>query len=87
MLIAAACVLGPFSCAYRPTGCGIMALLQPCTNDRAPCAPPQLIGPITDCGDAAILGDWLELGQWETVPLPRELRRHDLWARSATRRN
>jgi len=71
MLVAAACVLGPLSCASRPTGCGVMAVLQQCTNDRMPCALTQLVGPITDRGGAAILGDWLELGQWETVQLPR----------------
>jgi hypothetical protein len=64
-----------------------MALLQPCTNDRVACGPPRWIGPITDNGDAAVLRDWLELGQWENTPLPRGLSRHHLWARSASRSN
>lgn len=87
MLVSAACMLGPLTCASRPTGCGVMAMLQPCTNDRVPCGPPRWIGPITDHGDAAILRDWLEVGQWETMPLPRQLSRHHLWARSASRSN
>ena len=87
MLIAAACMLGPLTCASRPSGCGVMALLQPCTNDRVACGPPQWIGPITDYDDAAILRDWLELGQWENIPLPGHLARHHLWAGSAGRSN
>ena len=86
MLVAAACMLGPLTCASRPTGCGVMAVLQPCTTDRVACGPPQWIGPITDDGDTAILRDWLELGQWETTPLPTQLGRH-LWARSASHSN
>jgi hypothetical protein len=87
MLVAAACMFGPLACASRPTGCGVMALLQPCTDDRAPCGLPQWIGPITDNRDATVLRDWLELGQWEDTPLPGHLRRHHLWARSAGQSN
>lgn len=65
MLVSAACMLGPLTCASRPTGCGVMAMLQPCTNDRVPSGPPRWIGPITDHGDAKVLRDWLERGQWE----------------------
>src|SRR6202008_5111847 len=86
MLVAAACMLGPLTCASRPTGCGVMAVLQPCTTDRVACGPPQWIGPITDDGDTAVLRDWLELGQWETTPLPTKLSRH-LWARSSSHSN
>ena len=86
MLVAAACMLGPLTCASRPTGCGVMAVLQPCTTDRVACGPPQWIGPITDDGDTAVLRDWLELGQWETTPLPKQLSRH-LWARSGSHSN
>lgn len=87
MLVAAECMLGPLACASRPTGCGVLALLQPCTNDRAACGPPHWIGPIADHVDATVLRDWLELGQWENTPLPRQLIRHHLWARSASRSN
>ena len=87
MLVAAACMLGPLTCASRPTGCGVMAMLQPCTNDRVACGPPHWIGPITDKAEAAVLRDWLELGQWENAPVPRQLGRHQLWTRNASRSN
>ena len=87
MLVAADCMLGPLACASRPSGCGVMALLQPCTNDRVACGPPQWIGPITDNGEAVALRDWLERGQWENVPVPRELDRHQRWTRRASRSN
>lgn len=87
MLVSAACMLGPLTCASRPTGCGVMAVVQPCTNDRVACGPPHWIGPITDNGEAAALRDWLELGQWENTPVPRQLGRHQIWTRSANRSN
>jgi hypothetical protein len=87
ILVSAACILGPLTCASRPTGCGVMAVLQPCTNDRVACGPPYWIGPITDDGDAAMLRDWLERGRWENTPLPSHLDRHQLWARSVRRSN
>lgn len=87
MLVEAACMLGPLTCASRPTGCGVMAVVQPCTNDRAACGPPHWVGPIVDSDEAAALRDWLELGQWENMPVPRPLRRHQFWARNAGRAN
>ena len=87
MLVSAACMLGPLTCASRPTGCGVMAVVQPCTNDRVACGPPHWIGPITDNDGAAALRDWLELGQWENTPVPGDLGRHQFWARSASRNN
>ena len=87
MLVSAACMLGPLTCASRPTGCGAMALVQPCTNDRIACGPPHWIGPITDYGQAAALRDWLELGQWENKPVPRCLRGHQSWTGIAGQRN
>jgi hypothetical protein len=83
MLVMAACLLGSLTCASRPTGCGVMALLQPCTKDRVACGQAHWIGPITDKCDAAVLRDWLELGQWESTPLPRQLTGHRLGARRA----
>jgi hypothetical protein len=80
MLVAAACMLGPLTCASRPTG--IMAVVQPCTTDRKASGPTQWIGPITDGRDAAALRDWLELGEWENAPLPTQLSRLQLWTRS-----
>lgn len=87
MLISTECMLGPLSCAARPAGYGVMALLQPCANDRVACGPPQWIGPITEDTDAAALREWLERGECEKAPLPRQLRRHDFWTRSASRSN
>jgi hypothetical protein len=87
MLVTAGCMLGPLTCASRPTGCGVMAVVQPCTDDRVACGPPHWIGPITDSGEAAALRDWLELGRWENTPVPRELGRHQFWTRGATRNN
>jgi hypothetical protein len=87
MLVSATCMLGPLTCASRPSGRGVMALVQPCTDDRTPCGPPHWIGPITDDGEAAALRDWLERGQWETSPVPRHLDRHQFWARDAGRSN
>jgi hypothetical protein len=87
MLVAAACMLGPLTCASRPSGCGVMALVQPCTNDRVACGSPHWIGPITDNSQAAALRDWLELGQWENTPVPRHLGRHQRWTRNAGQNN
>jgi hypothetical protein len=87
MLVAAACMLGPLTCASRPAGCGVMAVLQPCTSDRVPSGPPRWIGPITDRGEAAVLRDWLERGHWEKLPPPSELSKHQLWATNARRTN
>lgn len=87
MLVSAACMLGPLTCASRPSGGGVMAVVQPCTNDRMASGPAQWIGPIADSDAAAALRDWLELGQWESVPVPRQLVRHHRWARDSRRRN
>jgi hypothetical protein len=87
MLVSAACMLGPLACASRPAGYGVMALLQPCTNDRVASGPPQWIGPIADNCDAAALRDWVERGEWENAPLPRQLSKHEFWTRSAGRSN
>src|ERR1700751_5800460 len=86
MLVAAACMLGPLTCASRPTGRGVMAVLQPCTTDRVACGPPQWIGPITDDGDTAVLRDWLEPGKGKPPPLQTQLSSH-LGARSSSRSN
>ena len=85
MLVAAPCMLGPLTCASRPTG--VMAVVQPCTTDRLACGPTHWIGPVTDNDDAAALRDWLELGQWENTPVPTQLSRHRLWARHRSRSN
>ena len=87
MLVSAACMLGPLTCASRPTGCGVMAVVQPCTNAREASGPPHWVGPITDIAQAAALGDWLELGQWENTPVPSQLGRHQLWTRDTSQRN
>lgn len=87
VLVAAACMLGPLTCASRPTGCGVIALVQPCTNDREPNGPPRWIGPITDKREAARLRQWLEQGQWEHTPLPKKLTRHHLWVHGASHSN
>ena len=41
----------------------------------------------TGNGEAAALRTWLELGQWETAPMPRDLGRHQLWTRKAGQSN
>jgi hypothetical protein len=87
MLVSAACMLGPLTCASRPTGYGVMAVLQPCTKDRVAFGPPHWIGPITNKFDAAVLRDWLESGQWETTPLPTQVCGYQQWAGRATLRN
>jgi hypothetical protein len=87
MLVSAACMLGPLSCAARPTGCGVMALLQPCTDRQVACGRPWWIGPITNSVDAAALRDWVELGQWEDVPLPGQLCKHHLWTHKTRQSN
>lgn len=46
----------------------MMALVQPCTNDRVASGPARWIGPIADSDSAAALRDWLVLGQWENIP-------------------
>ncbi len=87
MLVSAPCILGPFTCASRPAGCGVMAMVQPCTTDRLPCGPPQWVGPIANSAEAALLRDWLELGRWENTALPRKLSRHTRWAARASQSN
>jgi hypothetical protein len=87
MLVSAECLLGSLSCASRPTGYGVMAVLQPCTKDRVAFGPPHWIGPITNKFDAAVLRDWLESGQWETTPLPTQLCGYQQWAGRASLRN
>ncbi|ASW87635.1 MULTISPECIES: hypothetical protein [Mycobacterium] len=87
MLVSVACMLGPLTCASRPTGGGVMALVQPCTNDRVASGPARWIGPIADSDSAAALRDWLVLGQWENIPVPRQLDRHQRWTRDSHRRN
>lgn len=80
ILVAAPCMLGPLTCASRPSG--VMAAVQPCTKDRMACGPTHWIGPVTDSDDSAALRDWLELGQWENTPMPTQLSWHQ-----RTRRN
>lgn len=87
VLVEAACMLGPLTCASRPTGCGVMAVVQPCTNDREACGPPHWVGPIADSDEAAALSDWLEQGQWEDTPIPTPLGRHQFWSRNSGRSN
>jgi hypothetical protein len=87
MLVSAECMLGALTCASRPTGYGVMAVVQPCTDDRISCGRAHWIGPITDKREAAALRDWLELGQWENTPVPRHLDRHQRWTRSDSRSN
>ncbi|OBJ01853.1 hypothetical protein [Mycobacterium sp. 1465703.0] len=87
MLVSAACMLGPLACASRPTGGGVMAVVQPCTNDRLACGPAHWIGPIADRDGAAELRDWLELGQWENTPAPGQLGRYQRWTRGSSRRS
>lgn len=82
MLVSAGCMLGPLTCAARPCGCGVMAVVQPCTGDRVACGPPHWVGPITDSAGAAALGDWLARGQWESCPIPSQLARHRQWTRN-----
>jgi hypothetical protein len=73
MLVCAGCMRGPLCCAFCSTGRGVMAVLQPCTKDRVACGMAHWIGPITQRSDAAVLADWIELGQREIMPLPPEL--------------
>ncbi|WP_421531224.1 hypothetical protein [Mycobacterium sp. THU-M104] len=87
VLVSAACMLGPMTCAARPAGCGVMALLQPCTSARDACRPPQWIGPITSHAQAAALRDWLESGEWESTPLPARLGGFAAWAKNSSSRN
>ncbi|BBY39471.1 hypothetical protein MMAN_36050 [Mycobacterium mantenii] len=87
MLVSAACMLGPLTCSSRPTGGGVMAVVQPCTDDRVACGPAHWIGPIADRAAAAELRDWLERGQWEITPVPRQLGLHERWTGGSSRRN
>ncbi|OBI44205.1 hypothetical protein [Mycobacterium colombiense] len=86
MLVSASCMLGPLTCASRPTG-GVMAVVQPCTSDRLACGAAHWLGPIADSAAAAELRDWLERGQWENTPVPAPLRQHERWTRTLSRRN
>jgi hypothetical protein len=87
VLVSAACMLGPLTCASRPTGGGVMAVVQPCTSDRVACGPAHWIGPIADSAAAAELRDWLERGQWENTPVPAQLGQHERWTSGSSRRN
>ena len=87
MLVSAGCVCVSLTCASRPAGSGLMAVLQPCTADRVACGSAQWIGPIADDADAAALREWLELGEWENTPLPRQLAAYQRWVHRANRSN
>lgn len=87
MVISAGCVLGPVSCAARQSGCGVIAIVQPCTRDRRPCGAAHWLGPISEPADAAALRDWIESGQWERAALPEPLARHVRWAEQASQNN
>jgi hypothetical protein len=71
MLVVTDCLLGELTCATRPSGDGVLMILQPCSIDRTPIGPAMSVGPIGDHGDALTVCDWLAGGAWEEQALPR----------------
>ena len=80
------CDVAAYLCRMRGRHCRGAANYDP-PSDRVARGPPHWIGPIADYGEAAALRTWLELGQWETTPMPRDLGRHQLWTRKAVQSN
>lgn len=74
VLVTTACLLGRLTCAVRPHGPGMMAILQPCSVDRVPSGRAQWIGPIKNTNDARAVRDWLQQGEWDCRLLPDRLR-------------
>lgn len=87
VLVRTDCLLGPLTCASRPTGRGVLVVLQPCSHDRRPDGPARWIGPINSDDDVEILRDWLERGDWTLQTLPDQLCKHFLSIDRSSRRN
>ena len=68
MLVSVRCLLGASCSAQRP-GDGVIAALQPCTNDRIPTDRAHVVGPIHDDFDTARLRAWVQCGRWHDNPL------------------
>ena len=87
MLVRASCLLGSLTCASRPTGAGVVVVLQPCTLDRVPSGQALWLGPVNDFDDVAALRGFIERGAWETEPLPERLGVHQRWTGVMRRAN
>ncbi len=74
MLVRAQCLSGPLGCAAHSRTPGVMLVLQPCLIDRSPSAPPCWVGPVSGQGDARIVREWIERGEWNSADLPEALR-------------
>jgi hypothetical protein len=64
-----------------------MIVLQPCSMDRAPTAPPLWLGPVGDPDDLTLLCDFIVRGAWESESLPNRLLAHQHWLAHAGRTN
>ncbi len=87
VLVRADCMLGRFICAVRPTGPGVMVLLQPCSTDRKPTGPALRVGPIDAREDIETLCGWLERGDWSQHSLPPTMGTHADWIRRSRATN
>jgi hypothetical protein len=72
LLVSTGC-LGAGGLWCRPKH-GLYAVVQPCTVERAPCAPAIHLGPLTTAADADAVGEWLLAGLPEHGGLPSRLR-------------
>lgn len=87
MLVRVNCLLGSLTCASRPTGGGVMVVLQPCSETRIPSGPAIWLGPADSPDDVRALCDFVERGAWEFDELPDRLRAHDDHVAQAGRMN
>lgn len=87
MVVRANCLLGLLTCASRPTGGGVMVVLQPCSLERIPTGPAIWLGPADSPEDVSALSDFVERGLWEFDELPDRLRAHRERAADAGRMN
>jgi hypothetical protein len=87
VLVRTGCLLGPLTCASRPTGEGVMVILQPCSPDRTPAGSAFWLGPVEDIEDITQLCAFIERGEWEFGELAGRLCNHRDWLANASRTN
>jgi len=90
MLVRTNCLLGGRPSASKPTGDGVMVVLQPCSCDRRPTEPSIWFGPLEIIADVRCFCDFVARGRWEAdevARLPDQLLAHCNWTARLSRTN